>query len=139
VKNEILPQFNGQIKFVFLDFPLEIHKNAQPAAQAARAAYAQNKFWEMHDKLYESQEEWSELRDPKGKFEEYAREFGLNMDQFKKDFDSEAVKDAIAQNVALGEAFKLQGTPSFFVNGQPVDTQQGSDSLVAAIKQALGQ
>lgn len=140
VKDQILPQFNGQIKFVFLNYPLvSIHKNAMAAARAAEAARKQDKFWQMHNKLYETQNEWSELDDPNGKFEEYAKQLGLNVDQFKKDVASQAVQDVIDQNMALGDAFKLQGTPSFFVNGQPVDTNGGAEGIIAAIKQALAQ
>lgn len=140
VKDQILPQFEGQIKFVFLNYPLvNIHKNAMAAARAAEAARKQDKFWQMHNKLYETQSEWSELDNPNGKFEDYAKQLGLNVDQFKKDVASQAVQDVIDQNIALGDAFKLQGTPSFFVNGQAVDTNGGAEGITAAIKQALAQ
>ncbi len=140
LRDQILPQFNGQIKFVFLNYPLtSIHKNAQAGAQAAEAARLQNKFWEMHDKLYENQSEWTELDDPTPKFQQFAKDLGLNVDQFKKDYNSQQVKDIIAQNVALGDAFKIQGTPSFFVNGKPVNTDNGAEGIIQAIKAALGQ
>ncbi len=140
IKESILPKYDGKLKFVFLNFPLpQIHDNAQSAAQAAEAAALQGKFWQMHDILYERQKEWEKLRDPRGKFESYAKELSLNVSQYKLDFEDCKVIDIINNQVALGEAFNLKGTPSFFVNGVQVDTDKGSDSIITAIDKALAQ
>jgi protein-disulfide isomerase len=129
LKENILPKYDGKIKFVFLNYPLpQIHDNAQSAAQAAEASALQGKFWQMHDILYERQKEWEKLKDPKGKFESYAKEIGINV-----------VIDIINNQAALGDAFKLEGTPSFFVNGVQVDTKSGSSSIEQAIDKALAQ
>ena len=83
---KLLQEFDGKITFVFRNFPLEsIHKNAMPAAKYAQAAAKQNKFWQMHDKLFEAQQEWSDLPNPANKFAEYAKELGMNADQLKTD------------------------------------------------------
>lgn len=140
LKENILPKYDGKIKFVFLNYPLpQIHDNAQSAAQAAEASALQGKFWQMHDILYERQKEWEKLKDPKGKFESYAREIGINVDQYKQDYASQKVIDIINNQAALGDAFKLEGTPSFFVNGVQVDTKSGSSSIEQAIDKALAQ
>lgn len=141
VKDQILPKYDGRIKFVFLNYPLAIHKNAQAASQAAEAVGLQgsDKFWKMHNTLYEKQSEWEKEKNPEPKFEEYAREAGANIDQYKKDFDSQKVIDIINQQAALGDAFKIPGTPTFFVNGVMVDTQNGADSIIQAIEKALAQ
>jgi len=140
IKESILPKYDGKLKFVFLNFPLiQIHDNAQSAAQAAEAAALQGKFWQMHDILYERQKDWEKQKDPTSKYESYAKEIGLNMSQFKKDYTSQKVIDIINNQVALGEAFNLKGTPSFFVNGVQVDTDKGSDSIITAIDKALAQ
>lgn len=139
LKNEILPFYNGKIKFVFLNYPLPIHKNAQSAAQAAEAAALQGKFWQMHDLLYERQQDWAEQKDPYSKFESYAKELGLDINKFKSDYASQQVVDLINNQAALGDAFKVPGTPTFFVNGVQVDNSKGADSLKQAIEKALAQ
>jgi protein-disulfide isomerase len=140
LKENLLPKYDGKIKFVFLNYPLpQIHDNAQPAAQAAEAAALQGKFWQMHDILYERQKDWENLKDPRSKFESYAKEIGINLDQYKQDFASQKVIDIINNQAALGDAFKLEGTPSFFVNGVQVDTKGGSSSIEQAIEKALAQ
>ncbi len=137
IKDTVLPKYQDKILFVFKNFPLtKPHPNAQSSAQAAEAAALQGKFWEMHNKLYESQDEWSELKDPSSKYEQYAREIGLNVDQWKKDKDSSKVKDIIKADVAIGEKLNLPGTPSFLVNGKLVQTKAEAD-LTNAIDQAL--
>ena len=140
IKDDILPKYSDKLKFVFLNFPLtEIHANAQAAAQAAEAAALQGKFWEMHNILYERQDDWSKQKDPRSKFETYAREIGIDLDLFKKDSESQKVIDLINQQAGLGEAFKLKGTPSFFVNGTAVILKAGSNDILQAIDKALAQ
>ena len=140
IKDDILPKYSDKLKFVFLNFPLtEIHANAQAAAQAAEAAALQGKFWEMHNILYERQDDWSKQKDPGSKFEAYAREIGIDVDLFKKDSESQKVIDLINQQAGLGEAFKLKGTPSFFVNGTAVVLKAGSNDILQAIDKALAQ
>jgi protein-disulfide isomerase len=139
LKNNILPPYQGRIKFVFLNYPLPIHQNAVPAAQAAEAAGLQGKFWEMHDLLYEKQDDWVKQSNPQAKFESYAKGLGLNPEQFKQDYASQKIKDLINNQAALGDAFNIPGTPTFFVNGKQVDTSSGSDSIKQAIDKALAQ
>lgn len=139
LKDNILPQYDGKVKFVFLNYPLPIHQNAVPAAQAAEAAALQGKFWQMHDLLYEKQDEWVKLGNPQSKFESYAKDLGLNIDQFKQDYKSQKVKDTINSQASLGDAFNIPGTPTFFVNGVQVDTSTGQDAINKAIDKALAQ
>lgn len=139
LKNEILPKFEGKIKFVFLNYPLPVHKNAQAAAQAAEGAALQNKFWEMHDLLYEKQPEWENDKDPINKFESYARQIGLDLGKFQQDYASQKVADIINNQAALGDAFNISGTPTFLVNGTQVDNKNGSEGLKQAIEKALNQ
>ncbi len=140
IKDDIIPKYSDKLKFVFLNYPLvDIHANAQTAAQAAEAAALQGKFWEMHNILYERQDDWSKQKNPQPKFEAYARELGIDVDLFKKDSDSQKVIDLINQQAGLGDAFKLKGTPSFFVNGTAVVLKAGSGDLIEAINKALAQ
>ena len=137
---QAVKDFKGRIKFIYKHFPLtQIHKNAMNSALAAEAAGKQGKFWEMHDILYEKQDDWAELDDPKPKYEEYAREIGLNTDDFKRDLDGEAGKDSINRDKDFGTELGLRGTPSIFVNGEAFDLQSGGgvEVLKAKVKQAV--
>ncbi len=139
VKDTLLPQFQDKILFVFKNFPLtDLHKNAQAGAQAVEAAALQGKFWEMHNMLYDHRDDWVDLANPQAKFEQYARDTGLNIDQWKKDKDSQKIKDLIQSDVQLGTKLSLPGTPSFLINGSLVSPQNFND-LTNAINQALQQ
>lgn len=119
VVQKIMAEFAGKVTFVFRNFPLEaIHKNAVISAKYAEASAKQNKFWEMHKKLYESQAEWSDLGDPTAKFAEYAKTLGMNADQLKKDASEAAVTDLIKRDQADGNALSVNSTPTFFVDGK---------------------
>lgn len=142
IKDTVLPKYQDRIKFVFKNLPLvNIHKNALISAQAAEAAALQGKFWEMHNKLYETQAQWeNDSNDQaKGKFESYARELGLDVGRWKNDFDSAQVRDIIKADSALADKLQLPGTPSFLINGQIVDTKNGFEDLTNALDKALGQ
>ncbi len=136
IKDTLLPKYQDKIFFVFKNFPLPIHKNAKAAAYAVEAAGLQGKFWEMHNIVYESQQEWENESDPSGKFEEYAKKVGLNIDQWKKDKDSGKIKDLVEKDSKLAEKLNLPGTPSFLVNGVLIDTKS-EEALTQAIDQAL--
>jgi protein-disulfide isomerase len=97
----------------FKNFPLSIHPNAQVAHQAAMAAKAQGKFWEMHDLLFANQQ-----RAQKDDLLGYAKKLGLDVARFQKDMDSEQTRKAIAADVAEGAALGVNGTPSYTINGK---------------------
>lgn len=115
---QILKKYEGKVQFVYRFFPLvTLHKNAQISAQAAEAAGMQDKFWEMHDKLFATQNVWQGVVDPKELFEGYARELGINTENFLKDLNSQEVKDAINVDVLDATRYQITGTPTFYVNG----------------------
>jgi protein-disulfide isomerase len=115
---QLIKDYEGKITFYFRNFPLtNLHKNAQASSQAAEAAGAQGKFWEMHDKLYEAQDEWSNLSDPTDKFVSYATGFGLDIEKFKKALADKQFQTIIDQDSADADALSVQGTPTFFFNG----------------------
>ena len=97
----------------FKNFPLRIHRNAQLAHQAAVAAAEQGKFWEMHDLLFASQQ-----RAQRDDLVGYATQLGLDMDRFLSDLDSERIKRVIEADIAEGEKRRVNGTPTFYVNGK---------------------
>lgn len=119
VLDQVLAEYPDQVRLVFRHFPLRvIHRNAFGAAQAAEAADAQGKFWEMHDLLFERQEEWSDLDSPKEKFVEYAQELGLNTDLFKKALDEGEFADLVSEDEKIVSSLRLNSTPTFFINDQ---------------------
>jgi protein-disulfide isomerase len=116
---QIEKDYGNQIQIVFHHFPLvKLHKNAMVAAHAAEAARNQNRFWEMHDRLYRNQKDWAELDDPRPKFSSYARELNLNVDQFNSDMDSNLVDQRVLTDMQRGTALGVTGTPSIFIDHQ---------------------
>ena len=136
---KIEAEFGDNLKVIFRELPLlPMHEHALLAAQAAEAAGLQGKFWEMHDKLYENQAKWVEEKDLVPVFVDYAKQIGLNPDQFMKDLNGEAVAVRIFQDGKRAHSFGLKGTPSFFVNGKEAkDDQWKPEGLRQMIKDAL--
>ncbi len=114
---QIEQEYGNQVQIVFHHFPLaKIHKNALVAAHAAEAARNQNKFWEMHDRLYRNQKEWAELDDPRSIFISYARQLNLKIDQFTNDMESNQVDQRISADVQRGASLGVTGTPTIFLD-----------------------
>ncbi len=129
-----------QIYFQFRNYPLtQLHQNAFAAARAAEAAGMQGKFWEMHDALYQSQDQWSSQSDPSSSFIALAQQIGLNVSKFKTDYASEQVNNLINADMAEGNKLKIQGTPAFFIDGKSVTLpyQNGAAAVEKVIKQAI--
>ena len=114
---QIEAEYGDQVKVVFRHFPLmKMHKNALMAAHAAEAARNQNKFWEMHDRLYRNQKEWAELDDPRPVFEGYARQLNLKLDQFNSDLQSNLIDQKISADLQRGTSQGVTGTPTVFLD-----------------------
>lgn len=111
---QLLEDNPGSIRFVLRDFPLEhIHPNAFKAAEAANCAADQGKYWEMHDLLFSSQDELTEE-----KFIEHATELQLDTAQFTECLSSGKYIDEIRHDMHEGREYQVNGTPTFFINGQ---------------------
>jgi protein-disulfide isomerase len=136
---KIESEFGDKLKVVFRERPLvPPHDHALMAAQAAEAAGLQNRFWEMHDKLYENQTAWSDARDLVPIFVDYAKQIGLNPDQFMKDLNGEAVAQRIFQDGKRSHSLGINSTPTFFVNGKEAkDDQWKPEGLREMIRQAI--
>lgn len=134
---QVITDLGDKTLFVYRHFPLSsIHKNAQMAAQAAEAAGRQGKFWEMHDMLFDRQKDWAEQTNAKDLFVEYAGFIGINKDQFKTDMTSSEVKDRIKIDVDSGTKASVQGTPTFFVNGQRLEGPNSIEDFKKAVEDA---
>lgn len=121
----ISEEYKDRIAFVFRNFPLtSIHPNARAAAAAVEAAGLQGKYWEMHNSIYENQNNWKDASttDRDAFFTQYAVEAGVNKDKFVKDLDSTSISKKIAFDQALGKKVNVSGTPTFYLNGTSVDS-----------------
>jgi len=127
--NTIVEEYNDDLTFVFRNFPLtSIHPNAKAASAVAEAAGLQGKYWEMHDLLYENQDDWSALDASKrtDMFTRYATTIGLNVETFKTDLTSKPVNQKINFDMAVGKSVNVSATPSFFLNGEKLDEATAS-------------
>jgi protein-disulfide isomerase len=111
------------MRFVFRNFPIsDKHPNARAAAAAAEVAGIQDKFWEMHNALYERYDEWVNASgdDRTNVFKSIAKDIGLNADEFLKIMEerSSDINKKINFDKQLGLKYQVTGTPSFFLNGR---------------------
>jgi len=111
---QILPEYEGRVKFIFKQFPLSsAHPFAYKAAEASECADEQGKFWELHDIMYQKQPTLA-IPDLKG----YALDLGLDVTQFGQCIDSGKYSSKVASDIALGNSLGVNSTPTFFVNGK---------------------
>ena len=125
--------YSSKITFIFRNYPIStLHPNAKAAAAAAEAAGLQGKYWEMHDKLYETQSDWqnSSIDDRTNKFISYAQEIGVkDINKFKDDLGSSRVVKKISFDQALGNKAGVSGTPTFYLNGTKVSDKVASSVI----------
>jgi protein-disulfide isomerase len=111
-----------------------MHKNAEPAARAAMAAYQQGKFWQFHDKLFANQQNLSTES-----YIKYAKELGLNIDKFTKDMSvlSKATSQMIDADKSEADSLGVSGTPAFFVNGRFLSGAQPFEAFAKLIDEEM--
>ncbi len=131
IVKEVVAKYQDRIQFQFRNLPLnQIHPNAYAGARAAEAAALQNKFWQMHDALYDYQSTWSVASDPKPYLDDYAKQLGLNVTQFDTDFGGQHVNDLINADL---NAFNKTGdtieTPTFYLNGKHINPAASLDDF----------
>jgi len=118
VVSQIEQNYKGKIKFVFRNYPLPVHKNAKVAAEAAEAAGAQGKFFQMYHKLYDNQKSWSDSNNALDEyFVKYAKEIGLDVNKFSSEVKASKYADKIQNDMNDGNAVGVSATPTFYING----------------------
>jgi protein-disulfide isomerase len=133
VVKQLQKTFGKKLRFVFRNFPLtQAHEYALIAAETAEAAALQDKFWEMHDLLFERQR----ILEP-GILPVWAKEVGLDIKQFGAALREEGIAKRIKEDRASGIRSGVNGTPTFFINGRRHDEAPDYDSLKAALEQQL--
>lgn len=129
---QAIDQFRGRAKLVFKHFPLSAHPRAKVAAIATVAAQSQGKFWEMHDIVFENQDNLSD-----DDIRRYAQKIGLDMKQFDAEFSALKGKDLVEADRADGEKLDISGTPAVFVNGRYFNEYMFGGTVVGWIDDAL--
>ncbi len=133
VAGQVKQQYGDRVRFVFRQFPLDFHQNAQVAAEASLAANAQGKFWEFHDKLFENQQSLG-----RSSLESYAKELGLDVAKFKAAMDAPETARRVKADLELGKEVAVQGTPTLFINGKRIGNPTDFGEVSKAIEAALG-
>ena len=129
IVKQIQERMGEQLRFVFRNFPISTaHPHAERAAEAAEAAATQDRFWEMHDHLYENQQhlEVDDLRS-------YARALELDLDLFEKELGEHVHADRVHEDFLSGVRSGVNGTPTFFINGMRHDDSYDFETLLAAL------
>ena len=130
---EIQQELRDKLKFVFRNFPLtESHTDAFNAAVAAEAAALQNKFWEMHDIIYENQEslDGEDLV-------AYAKKIGVDVVRFQDDIKKDTITAKVQNDFESGVRSGVNGTPSFFINGEKYDGDWEENELLKYLKSRI--
>ena len=130
---QVMQSYPGKVKLVFRHFPLDFHKNAEKAAEAAMCANEQGKFWEYHDVLFKNQQtlEVAQLKD-------HAKSVGLDGTSFSACLDSGKYKKTVDDDMAAGQKVGVTGTPAFFINGVMLSGAQPFDEFKKVIDHELG-
>jgi predicted DsbA family dithiol-disulfide isomerase len=129
--DEILKNNPDKVKIVFKHLPLQMHKQAKPAALATIAAHEQGKFWQMHDALFALGKKINQET-----IEKAAQNIGLDMDKFKKDLATPATQNKLKKDMTDAGKAGVSGTPTLFINGRQVKGR-GADVLQKMIDQEL--
>ncbi len=134
---QIFNDYGDQIRYFFHDCPLPFHPHAQRLAEVARCAGDQDKYWAMHDLLFEKRDEWSEKEEITTNINGYAKQLGLDIEEFNACLDSGKYTQAVEDDMALGQAVGVQGTPTFFINGNRLVGAQPYSAFKAIIDAEL--
>ena len=134
IVKQVQERMGDRLRFVFRNFPITTsHPHAEQAAEAAEAADAQGRFWEMHDHLYEHQRH---LED--GDLRGYATELGLDVDRFSDELAQHVHAERVREDFMSGVRSGVNGTPTFYINGVRHDDSYELEVLLAALERAAG-
>ena len=128
----LLDAYGNNVRIVFRDFPMDSHPGAKVAAEAARCANDQGKFWEYHDVLFANQGKLGP-----DALKQYAKQVSLDTDQFSTCLASRKHQAGVERDIEDGRKVAVQGTPTFFINGRAVVGAQPIESFRAIIDEEL--
>jgi protein-disulfide isomerase len=110
----------GIVRMAYVNLPLQQHQNAHPAALAAMCASVQNRFWPMHDKLFNTQEKWGVLENPAMFFDSLAVTTGVERASFRGCLTGGLMSRLVAGDVARARSAQVRSTPTFFIGDEPI-------------------
>jgi protein-disulfide isomerase len=133
VLDQVVERYPDKVKLAFRDFPIvNIHPQADKAAEAAHCAGEQGKFWEFHDLLFEKQDTI-----PTTNFTEHAKTLGLEVSTFQTCLDGRKYQEKVERNYAAGVKAGVSGTPAFFINGRLLSGAQPLEAFKAVIDEEI--
>jgi len=115
IVGKVMDKYSNKVKFAYRHYPLPMHQYSRKAAQAAEAAAIQGKFWEMKSIIFKNN---SSLKPDD--LIKYAKDIGLDIDQFKKDQESDKIKEIIENDIKAAQDLGVEGTPTFFINEEKI-------------------
>ena len=130
--DSVKKKYGDDVRIIFKHNPLPFHKDAPLAAQASLAADKQGKFWPYHDVLFKNMKALK-----RDNLMAYAKQVGLNIDQFKADLDSPALAAQVKADQAVARQFGAGGTPNFFINGRKLVGAQPLASFTKVIDEEI--
>ena len=126
----------GIVRMAYVHLPLNIHPNAQPAAETSLCAAMQNRFWQVHDKLFETQERWAPMRNPEPFFDSLAVAGGVDEQRYRECMSSGIMKRVINGDKARAAAAGVGSTPWFFIGNEPIRGLASLETYRQAIERA---
>jgi len=127
----------GKVRIAYLNYPLSGHKNAMPAAEAAMCASVQGKFWEMHDAIFRTQDQWAELADPRTMFDSLATSVGVDAGPYRSCIEAKATRPMILADQARASTAGVRATPTFFLGSEQIEGAVPLPEFRAALDKAL--
>ena len=128
---------NGKVRLAFVNFPLNIHPNAEPAAEYAMCAAAQDKFWQVHDSLFSQQEKWVPQQNPTSALEQVATSAGVDVAALRSCVSTHKMRPLIEADHEKAARAGVRATPSFFIGNQILEGVQPASELRKALDAAL--
>lgn len=128
---------NGKVRLAFVNYPINSHQNAIPAAEYAMCAAAQDKFWQMHDALFASQDRWAGLEKPESALEQVATSAGVDLPQLRACVSAHKMRALIEADHEKATRAGVRATPSFFIGNQLLEGVQPPSELRKALDAAL--
>lgn len=133
---EAVSAYADKVQLVYNNFNIG-HQWSEKSAEAGECAFKLGKFWEFYDLVFQKQDEWADASDAIDKFKSYAKEVGLDENQFNSCLDSGETEDKVAYDMKEGQAKKIVSTPTFFIGDQMVVGARSAEEFKSLIEEAL--
>jgi protein-disulfide isomerase len=135
IVKEVLARYPDKVRLEFRHYPLvQIHPNAMAAHLAAEAAGQQGRYWEMHDLLFETQNQWSQAVNPEPEFLTLANRLGLNANQFMQAVRSPETQQKVLADVVRARDLFVEAVPTFYLNGDIIAPPPSVDEFARQIE-----